>query len=496
MIDPSRSNVELKSTMSQYFKNRTKTKRVLSPIKARELTPNKTQKNFYESSNGGNQNISILKNDISAINDYIKVYKDILIYYKNDILSGNSLKNRIIKIDKNASKQLDHICNNYAKEAKDFKKLYDEHNCSSKDELITSLAFENNLMKLYIYNLNNLFFLIDLKYFDENNNFSNQYKESISKFDNIKFCLDKLPTLDNNKTFRFSSIKPNSINSFELGDINELNREIQEMNKFEEFLEWELPDHPFAESLDKIKELFYKFNEDILGLFVSFIQDKLQVNTPLLRKTKMAMSNNINDIEEYSLLIRKVMEDKFDELQKQIQLLSKDNGDLRTSLSDAQGNIKRYKNKVDDFNNRDYKTYFERMKEENNKFFEDIKKIERERCADLYDKLRDRQEKLDNIKKEIKRYKNEIEALKKQNEFNNRIPYQKKDEYYDALIKNFDDMINGFNEKFDDLSEQYYNNKMVLKKKISLLEDENKTAKALQNLLEKRLKDIDRMFSK
>ncbi len=102
MIDPSRSNVELKSTMSQYFKNRTKTKRVLSPIKARELTPNKTQTNFYESSNGGNQNISILKNDISAINDYIKVYKDILIYYKNDILSGNSLKNRIIKIDKNA----------------------------------------------------------------------------------------------------------------------------------------------------------------------------------------------------------------------------------------------------------------------------------------------------------------------------------------------------------------------------------------------------------
>ena len=141
------------------------------------------------------------------------------------------------------------------------------------------------------------------------------------------------------------------------------------------------------------------------------------------------------------------MEDKFDELQKQIKLLSKDNGDLRTSLNDAQGNIKRYKNKVDDFNNRDYKTFFERMKEENNQFFEDIKKIERERCADLYDKLRDRQEKLDNIKKEIKRYKNEIEALKKQNEFNAKFPYQKKDEYYNALIKNFDDMRNGFKEK-------------------------------------------------
>ena len=494
MIDPSRSTVELKTTL-KFFKDRNKSKRILSPIKARELTPNKTQKNYFESPNG-NQNISILKNDISAINDYIKVYKDILIYYKNDILCDKSFQNRIIKIDKNASKQLENICNNYEKKSKDFNKLYDEYNCSSKDELISCLAFENNLMKLYISNLNNLFFLINLKYFDENNNFSNQYKDSISKFDNIKFCLDKLPTIDNNKTFKFSSIKPNSIDSLELGEINELNREIQEMNTFEEFLEWNLSDHPFSESINKIKELFYKFNEEILGLFVSFIQEKLEVNSPLLKKTKMAISNNINEIEEYSSLIRKVMEDKFDELQKQIKLLSKDNGDLRTSLNDAQGNIKRYQNKVDDFNNRDYKTYFEKMKEENDKFFEDIKKIERERCSDLYEKLRDRQEKLDNLKKEIKRYKNDIEALKKQNEFNAKFPYQKKDEYYNALIKNFDDMINGFNEKFDDLSEQYYNNKMVLKKKISLLEDENKTAKALQNLLEKRLKDIDRMFSK
>ena len=83
MIDPSRSTVELKSSLNQFFKNRTKIKRVLSPIKARDFTPNKTQKIFYDSSNGGNKNISILKNDISAINDYIKVYKDILIYYKN-----------------------------------------------------------------------------------------------------------------------------------------------------------------------------------------------------------------------------------------------------------------------------------------------------------------------------------------------------------------------------------------------------------------------------
>ena len=210
----------------------------------------------------------------------------------------------------------------------------------------------------------------------------------------------------------------------------------------------------------------------------------------------MALSNNISDIEEYASLIRKVMEDKFDEIQKQIQVLNKDNEDLKVSLDNANENIKLYQSKIDDFNNRDYKTYFERMKQENDKFLEEIKVIDRERCSDLYEKLREKQEKYDNLKKEIKGYKNEIDFLKQQMDFNFRIPYQKKDEYYETLIKNFDDMRIGFNEKFNDLSNQYYDNKIALNKKLSLLEDENKTAKALQTLFEKRIRDIDKMFSK
>ena len=352
-------------------------------------------------------------------------------------------------------------------------------------------------MKLYLQKLSNLFFLVDSKYFET---FSNEYKDSISKFDNIKYCLDKLPLIDKlgneKKKFQISSIKRESIDSFDLGEIGELNAEIKSMNKFEEFLDWNLYDNPFSQSLEKIKELFYKFNEEILGLFVTFITEKLKVNSPLLKKTKMALSNNISDIEEYASLIRKVMEDKFDEIQKQIQVLNKDNGDLKVSLDNANENIKLFQSKIDDFNNRDYKTYFERMKQENDKFLEEIKVIDRERCSDLYEKLREKQEKYDNLKKEIKGYKNEIDFLKQQMDFNFRIPYQKKDEYYETLIKNFDDMRIGFNEKFNDLSNQYYNNKIALKKKISLLEDENKTAKALQTLFEKRIRDIDKMFSK
>jgi hypothetical protein len=41
------------------------------------------------------------------------------------------------------------------------------------------------------------------------------------------------------------------------------------------------------------------------------------------------------------------------------------------------------------------------------------------------------------------------------------ILYQKNAEYYEVLIKNYDDMRNGLNEKFDELFNQYYLNKII-----------------------------------
>ena len=41
------------------------------------------------------------------------------------------------------------------------------------------------------------------------------------------------------------------------------------------------------------------------------------------------------------------------------------------------------------------------------------------------------------------------------------ILYQKNDEYYEVLIKYYDDMRNGLNEKFDELFNQYYLNKII-----------------------------------
>lgn len=209
MIDPLRSTVELKTTLNQYFKTKKKIKRVLTPIKARDYSPNKTQNKFLETKNEPTHYCSILKNDIDAINEYIKVYKDILLNckYENSILHDETFKNRIEKID--STKNSENILNNH-KES--LTKLNNEYNCLTKDDLIRNLSIENNLMKLYLQKLSNLFFLVDSKYFET---FSSEYKDSISQFDNIKYCLDKLPLIDKlgneKKNFKSHQLKENQL---------------------------------------------------------------------------------------------------------------------------------------------------------------------------------------------------------------------------------------------------------------------------------------------
>ena len=66
-----------------------------------------------------------------------------------------------------------------------------------------NLNIENNFIKLFLNQMNILFFLLNLKHY--NTEFINQFKESLSLFKNIKFSIEKI----NNK---FESIKYSSKN--------------------------------------------------------------------------------------------------------------------------------------------------------------------------------------------------------------------------------------------------------------------------------------------
>jgi hypothetical protein len=247
----------------------------------------------------------------------------------------------------------------------------------------------------------------------------------------------------------------------------------------------------------KIKNLFYFYNEQSFKLFFDFIIEKLKINNnPLLNKTKLVLNNNISDGIENAALIRKIIEDYFEKLKLENEKLKKEIEKMNKIDENKTKEIEIFKKKMEDFNNRDYKTYFDEFKKENTKFLNDIKIIEKKRNEDLYEKLQIKTEKNDELKSLIKKLENEIEVLNKKLDFNLRIPYKQSDDYYQALVRQFDDMKNGFQDEIVDLTNQYYNKKFKLQKKISSLEDEKQTANALKNVLIKRLNDIEKYFSK
>ena len=519
----------LKTTIN-YFKNRTNKKdfiQALSPMKTQRIQTAKNKNKHF---------LSYLKSDIIEMDDFIQKLKTILIHFQDEndpILLNKDFKNQINFIENYEKKNLNFYFD-LSQKPKNLESLYNEYSCNNKEDLIVNLNIENNFLKLFLNQLNILFFLLNLKHY--NSEFINQFKESLSLFKNIKFSIEKI----NNKfeSIKYSSknlnseIKKNFLaqsqiikktstfnnnfnndfnnnnnkifsneNETETNEnslfIDEFLSEIIPMKSFNEFLNLELEENPINEGLSKIKNLFYFYNEQSFKLFVDFIIEKLKINNnPLLNKTKLVLNNNISDGIENAALIRKIIEDYFEKLKIENEKLKKEIEKMNKIDENKTKEIEIFKKKMEDFNNRDYKTYFDEFKKENTKFLNDIQIIEKKRNEDLYVKLQIKTEKNDELKSLIKKLQNEIEVLNKKLDFNLRIPYKQSDDYYQALVRQFDDMKNGFQDEIVDLTNHYNNKKFKLQKKISSLEDEKQTANALKNVLIKRLNDIEKYFSK
>ena len=480
----------LKTTIN-YFKNRTNKKdfiQAISPMKTQRV---QTAKNKYK------HFLSYLKSDIIEMDDFIKNLKSILIHFQDEndpILLNKDFKNQINFIENYEKKNLNFYFD-LSQKPKNLESLYNEYSCNNKEDLIVNLNIENNFIKLFLNQMNILFFLLNLKHY--NSEFINQFKESLSLFKNIKFSIEKI----NNK---FESIKYSSknLNSEIKKNFLAQSQIIKKTSTFNNNFNNDFNNNNknFSnenETLTKIKNLFYFYNEQSFKLFVDFIIEKLKINNnPLLNKTKLVLNNNISDGIENAALIRKIIEDYFEKLKLENEKLKKEIEKMNKIDENKTKEIEIFKKKMEDFNNRDYKTYFDEFKKENTKFLNDIKIIEKKRNEDLYEKLQIKTEKNDELKSLIKKLENEIEVLNKKLDFNLRIPYKQSDDYYQALVRQFDDMKNGFQDEIVDLTNQYYNKKFKLQKKISSLEDEKQTANALKNVLIKRLNDIEKYFSK
>ena len=519
----------LKTTIN-YFKNRTNKKDFIQAI-----SPMKTQR-VQTAKNKNKHFLSYLKSDIIEMDDLIQNLKVILIHFQDEndpILLNKDFKNQINFIENYEKKNLNFYFD-LSQKPKNLESLYNEYSCNNKEDLIVNLNIENNFIKLFLNQLNILFFLLNLKHYNSNAEFINQFKESLSLFKNIKFCIEKInkkfdvinssknlnsefkknflaqsqkikktSTFNNMQTFNEENFNENNYfnaeNNFNENNnnnestkfIDEFLSEIIPMKSFNEFLEIELEENPINEGLQKIKNLFYFYNEQSFKLFVDFIIEKLKINNnPLLNKTKLVLNNNISDGIENAALIRKIIEDYFESLKSENEKLKKELEKMQKIDENKSKEIEIFKKKMEDFNNRDYKTYFDEFKKENTKFLNDIKIIEKKRNEDLYEKLQIKTEKNDALKSLIKKLESEIEVLNKKLDFNLRIPYKQSDDYYQALVRQFDDMKNGFQDEIVDLTNHYNNKKFKLQKKISSLEDEKQTANALKNVLIKRLNYI------
>ncbi len=517
----------LKTTIN-YFKNRTNKKdfiQALSPMKTQRIQTAKNKNKHF---------LSYLKSDIIEMDDFIQKLKTILIHFQDEndpILLNKDFKNQINFIENYEKKNLNFYFD-LSQKPKNLESLYNEYSCNNKEDLIVNLNIENNFLKLFLNQLNILFFLLNLKHY--NSEFINQFKESLSLFKNIKFSIEKINNkfesikyssknlnseikknfLAQSQIIKKTSTFNNNFNNFDNNNknfskenetetnenslfIDEFLSEIIPMKSFNEFLNLELEENPINEGLSKIKNLFYFYNEQSFKLFVDFIIEKLKINNnPLLNKTKLVLNNNISDGIENAALIRKIIEDYFEKLKIENEKLQKEIEKMNKIDENKTKEIEIFKKKMEDFNNRDYKTYFDEFKKENTKFLNDIQIIEKKRNEDLYVKLQIKTEKNDELKSLIKKLQNEIEVLNKKLDFNLRIPYKQSDDYYQALVRQFDDMKNGFQDEIVDLTNHYNNKKFKLQKKISSLEDEKQTANALKNVLIKRLNDIEKYFSK
>ena len=393
----------------------------------------------------------------------------------------------------------------------------------------------------------NLSQIVNIKYFldiavnDENNNSSNSLPSLMNyDFKDISINLDEKDGLDkgllpiSKKDSKNSDIIINeveeskekegrtiykskqakskyysSLRSVDKGDINieakeipaeivkDVSKKINEMKKFSDFLNFDYEEEEFfKEVFDKIRELFYIYNMHIFDPIVELINEKFQVKSALLNKVQIVLKNEVNDCFENVVLIRKVLEDNFNEINNKIIKLTNDNQIIEKKYKELEANFNKQKKTLDEIGNRDYSIYYKQMKESNDFFLKEFEKIEKQRNEKLYEQYELQVQKNKELKKEIKENKDEIFILKMKIENNNALKEKRGDDYIKELKQQFEEASQSYNERINAERENYDIKRIELQQKCKELEKENRHLKGIQSAILKKLDTMESLFSK
>ena len=299
-----------------------------------------------------------------------------------------------------------------------------------------------------------------------------------------------LRSIDN--TSKVSSEKEISIEI-----VKDVRKKINEMRKFSDFLNFDYEEEEFfKEIFEKIRELFYIYNMHIFDPLLELINKKLQIKSNLVDKVKIVLKNEVNDVLENVILIRKILEDSYEELQNKIKTLTKDEEVLEKRYKELEENFNKQKKTLDEIGNRDYTIYYKQMKESNDFFLKEFEKIERQRNEKIHEQYEILLEKNKKLENEIKDNKIEIFDLKMKLDNIKALQDKKGDEYINNLKQQFEDYKERFDEVKSDLIDDYEKKINELRIRSNNFENENRRLKSIQDALIKKLDTMESLFSK
>ena len=294
-----------------------------------------------------------------------------------------------------------------------------------------------------------------------------------------------------------SSSKNSNAKEISIEIVKDVSKKINEMRKFSDFLNFDYEDEEFfKEIFDKIRELFYIYNMHIFDPIVELINNKIQIKSDLVDKVQIVLKNEVNDVLENVILIRKVLEDNYNDLQSKIDKLTKEKEIVQKQYKDLETDFNKQKKTLDEIGNRDYSIYYQQMKESNDFFFKEFEKIERNRNEKLREQYEIQLEKNKKLELEIKDNKIEIFSLKSKIDNMKALQDKKGDEYVNTLKQQFEEHKERFDEIKENLIEDYEKVIAELRQKSNNLENENRRLKSIQGALIKKLDTMESLFAK
>ena len=294
-----------------------------------------------------------------------------------------------------------------------------------------------------------------------------------------------------------SSSKNSNAKEISIEIVKDVSKKINEMRKFSDFLNFDYEDEEFfKEIFDKIRELFYIYNMHIFDPIVELINNKIQIKSDLVDKVQIVLKNEVNDVLENVILIRKVLEDNYNDLQSKIDKLTKEKEVVQKQYKDLETDFNKQKKTLDEIGNRDYSIYYQQMKESNDFFLKEFEKIERNRNEKLREQYEIQLEKNKKLELEIKDNKIEIFSLKSKIDNMKALQDKKGDEYVNTLKQQFEEHKERFDEIKENLIEDYEKVIAELRQKSNNLENENRRLKSIQGALIKKLDTMESLFAK